>query len=42
MKKADEGNTVVILNKNDFISKLNHILDQCFNIQGSMWRKSKP
>ena len=27
IQKADKGNTIVILNKSDFISRLNQILD---------------
>ena len=27
IQKADKGNTIVILNKNDYISRLNRILD---------------
>ena len=42
VEKADKGNTIVILNKNDYILRLNRILEDTLNLKGSMLRKAKP
>ena len=39
IQKPDKGNAIVILNKNDYISRLNGILDE--NLKGSILRKAK-
>ena len=42
VEKADKGNTIVILNKNDYILRFNRILEDTLNLKGSMLRKAKP
>ena len=42
VEKADKGNTIVILNKNDYILRFNQILEDTLNLKGSMLRKAKP
>ena len=42
VEKADKGNTIVILNKNDYILRFNRILEDTLNLKDSMLRKAKP